>query len=244
MIYIVLHKDSTANILMVEEEKIMYTILIIEDDNALRIGLEFDLTAEGYSVVSAENGRAALERLDSADIALLDVNLPDIEGYKLCREIKNKKNIPVIFLTCRDLETDELNGFSSGADDYITKPFSLPVLHKRIAAVLKRVGSSGNVYFDDFLNIDFTKFTASVCGKNIAFTPTEYRLLKIFTGSRGTVLTRQMLLEKLWDNKENFVDEHTLTVNINRIRGKIEDGAHKYIKTVYGIGYVWNGERQ
>ncbi len=123
MIYIVLHKDSTANILMVEEEKIMYTILIIEDDNALRIGLEFDLTAEGYSVVSAENGRAALERLDSADIALLDVNLPDIEGYKLCREIKNKKNIPVIFLTCRDLETDELNGFSSGADDTLQSPF-------------------------------------------------------------------------------------------------------------------------
>lgn len=244
MIYIVLHKDSTANILMVEEEKIMYTILIIEDDNALRIGLEFDLTAEGYSIVSAENGRAALERLDSADIALLDVNLPDIEGYKLCREIKNKKNIPVIFLTCRDLETDELNGFSSGADDYVTKPFSLPVLHKRITAVLKRIETSGYVYSDDFLNIDFTKFTASVRGKNIVFTPTEYRLLKIFTGSRGAVLTRQMLLEKLWDNKENFVDEHTLTVNINRIRGKIEDSTHKYIKTVYGIGYVWNGERQ
>lgn len=221
-----------------------YTILIIEDDNALRSGLEFDLTAEGYNVVSAGNGKTALERLDSADIALLDVNLPDIEGYKLCREIKNKKNIPVIFLTCRDLETDELNGFSSGADDYVTKPFSLSVLHKRITAVLKRIETSGDVYSDDFLNIDFTKFTASVRGKNIAFTPTEYRLLKIFTGSRGTVLTRQMLLEKLWDNKENFVDEHTLTVNINRIRGKIEDSTHKYIKTVYGIGYVWNGERQ
>ncbi len=222
----------------------MCTILIIEDDNILRTGLEFDLAAEGYNVVSAENGRTALDCLDSADIALLDVNLPDIEGYELCRKIKNKKNIPVIFLTCRDLETDELYGFNSGADDYVTKPFSLPVLHKRIAAVLKRVGSLGNVYSDDFLNIDFTKFTASVCGKDIAFSPTEYRLLKIFTSSKGTVLTRQMLLEKLWDNKENFVDEHTLTVNINRIRGKIEDGAHKYIKTVYGIGYVWNGEQQ
>ena len=222
----------------------MCTILIIEDDNILRTGLEFDLAAEGYNVVSAENGRTALDCLDSADIALLDVNLPDMEGYELCRKIKNKKNIPVIFLTCRDLETDELYGFNSGADDYVTKPFSLPVLHKRIAAVLKRVGFLGNVYSDDFLNIDFTKFTASVCGKDIAFTPTEYRLLKIFTSSKGTVLTRQMLLEKLWDNKENFVDEHTLTVNINRIRGKIEDGAHKYIKTVYGIGYVWNGEQQ
>ncbi len=222
----------------------MCTILIIEDDNALRSGLEYDLAAEGYSVVSAENGRTALERLDSTDIALLDVNLPDMEGYELCRKIKNRKNIPVIFLTCRDMEQDELNGFNSGADDYVTKPFSLPVLHKRIAAVLKRFESSGDVYSDDFLNIDFTKFTASVCGKMIAFTPTEYRLLKIFTSSRGTVLTRQMLLQKLWDNKENFVDEHTLTVNINRIRGKIENENRKYIKTVYGIGYVWNGEWQ
>lgn len=222
----------------------MYTILIIEDDSALRGGLEFDLAAEGYSVVPAANGMTALERLDSADIALLDVNLPDIEGYGLCREIKRRKNIPVIFLTCRDMEQDELNGFNSGADDYVTKPFSLSVLRKRIAAVLKRVETPGDVYSDDFLCIDFTKFTVSVCGKNIAFTPTEYRLLKIFTSSKGTVLTRQMLLEKLWDSKENFVDEHTLTVNINRIRGKIEDGAHKYIKTVYGIGYVWNGEQQ
>ena len=220
----------------------MFIILIIEDDNALRSGLEFDLTAEGYKVVTAENGRTALERLDSADIALMDVNLPDMGGFELCRELKNKKNIPVIFLTCRDLEADELNGFSSGADDYITKPFSLPVLRKRISAVLKRNEVLGDVYSDGFLTVDFTKLTASAGGKNISFTPTEYNLLNIFIKSKGSVLTRQILLEKLWDDKGNFVDEHTLTVNINRIRGKIEDDDHKYIKTVYGIGYVWNGE--
>ena len=220
----------------------MFIILIIEDDNALRSGLEFDLAAEGYKVVTAENGRTALERLDSADIALMDVNLPDMGGFELCRELKNKKNIPVIFLTCRDLEADELNGFSSGADDYITKPFSLPVLRKRISAVLKRNEVLGDVYSDGFLTVDFTKLTASAGGKNISFTPTEYNLLNIFIKSKGSVLTRQILLEKLWDDKGNFVDEHTLTVNINRIRGKIEDDDHKYIKTVYGIGYVWNGE--
>ncbi len=222
----------------------MFTILIIEDNNALRSGLEFDLAAEGYSVVTAKNGKTALERLDSADIALMDVNLPDTEGFELCREIKNKKNIPVIFLTCRDLEADELNGFSSGADDYITKPFSLPVLRKRISAVLRRNEVLGDVYSDGFLTVDFTKLTASAGGKNISFTPTEYKLLNIFIKSKGSVLTRQILLEKLWDGKGNFVDEHTLTVNINRIRGKIEDDNHKYIKTVYGIGYVWNGEKQ
>ncbi len=228
-----------------KESKInMFTILIIEDDNALRSGLEFDLTAEGYSVVSAENGRAARDCLADADIALLDVNLPDIEGYELCREIKNKKNIPVIFLTCRDMEMDELKGFVCGADDYITKPFSLSVLRKRIAAVLRRSVTLRDVYSDGSLTVDFTKLTASVCGKSIAFTPTEYRLLKIFTSSKGAVLTRQVLLEKLWDCKENFVDEHTLTVNINRIRGKIEDENRKYIKTVYGIGYIWSGEQQ
>ena len=222
----------------------MFIILIIEDDNALRSGLEFDLAAEGYKVVTAENGRTALERLDSADIALMDVNLPDMGGFELCRELKNKKNIPVIFLTCRDLEADELNGFSSGADDYITKPFSLPVLRKRISAVLKRNEVLGDVYSDGFLTVDFTKLTASAGGKNISLTPTEYNLLNIFIKSKGSVLTRQILLEKLWDGKGNFVDEHTLTVNINRIRGKIEDDDHKYIKTVYGIGYVWNGENQ
>lgn len=222
----------------------MFTILIIEDDNALRSGLEFDLAAEGYSVVTAENGKTALERLDSADIALMDVNLPDMWGFELCRELKNKKNIPVIFLTCRDLEADELKGFSSGADDYITKPFSLPVLRKRISAVLKRNEVLGDVYSDGFLTVDFTKLTASAGGKNISFTPTEYKLLNIFIKSKGSVLTRQILLEKLWDDKGNFVDEHTLTVNINRIRGKIEDDNHKYIKTIYGIGYVWNGEKQ
>lgn len=222
----------------------MLTILIIEDDNTLRSGLEFDLAAEGYSVVAAENGRTALDRLDDVDMALLDVNLPDTVGFELCREIKNKKNIPVIFLTCRDLEADELDGFSSGADDYITKPFSLPVLHKRIAAVLKRCETSEDVYSDGFLTVDFAKFTASAGTKKVAFTPTEYKLLKIFISSKGSILTRQMLLEKLWDSKGNFVDEHALTVNVNRIRGKIEDDVHKYIKTVYSIGYVWNGENQ
>lgn len=222
----------------------MFTILIIEDDSALGRGLEFELRAEGYGVVRAENGRAALGLLDDADMALMDVNLPDAEGFELCREVKSRKNIPVIFLTCRDLEADELRGFNSGADDYITKPFSLPVLQKRIAAVLRRGQGLDDVYSDGFLTLDFARLTAFAGEKNIALTPTEYKLLKIFVHSRGSVLTRRILLEKLWDDRGNFVDEHTLTVNINRIRGKIEDATHKYIKTVYGIGYVWNGERQ
>lgn len=222
----------------------MPTILLIEDDTALRNGLAFDLSAEGYNILSAENGKTAITLLEQpTDLVLLDINLPDTDGFLLCCEIKKRKNIPVVFLTCRDLESDELCGFDCGADDYVTKPFSMPLLRKRIAAVLKRNGNN-NVYSDGFLKIDFEKHMAYAGEKGISFTPTEYKLLQIFISNSGSVLTRRILLEKLWDNENNFVDEHTLTVNINRIRSKIEEDNHKYIKTVYGIGYIWNGEKQ
>lgn len=222
----------------------MPTILLIEDDTALRNGLAFDLSAEGYHILSAENGKTAVELLKQpADLVLLDVNLPDTDGFFLCRTIKKQKNIPVMFLTCRDLEADELCGFDCGADDYVTKPFSMSLLRKRIAAVLKRHGNN-HVYWDGFLKIDFEKYTAYAGEKEISFTPTEYKLLQIFIANSGSVLTRRILLEKLWDNENNFVDEHTLTVNINRIRSKIEENNRKYIKTVYGTGYIWNGEKQ
>lgn len=222
----------------------MQTILLIEDDTALRNGLAFDLSAEGYNIISAENGKTAITFLEQpVDLVLLDVNLPDTDGFLLCREIKKHKNIPVVFLTCRDLEADELYGFDCGADDYVAKPFSMPLLRKRIAAVLKRNGNN-HVYSDGYLKIDFEKRTAYAGEKGISFTPTEYKLLQIFIANSGIVLTRRILLEKLWDNENNFVDEHVLTVNINRIRSKIERDNCKYIKTVYGIGYIWNGEKQ
>lgn len=222
----------------------MMTILLIEDDAALRNGLAFDLSAEGYHILSAENGKTAVTLLEQpVNLILLDINLPDTDGFLLCRKIKKQKNVPVVFLTCRDLEADELQGFDCGADDYVTKPFSMPLLRKRIAAVLKRNGNS-NVYSDGFLDIDFEKHTAYADEKDISFTPTEYKLLQIFIQNSGNVLTRRLLLEKLWDNENNFVDEHTLTVNINRIRSKIETDNHKYIKTVYGTGYIWNGGGQ
>lgn len=220
------------------------TILLIEDDDALRNGLAFDLSAEGYHILSAKNGKTAVTLLEQAvNLILLDINLPDTDGFMLCRAIKKQKDIPVVFLTCRDLEADELCGFDCGADDYVTKPFSMPLLRKRIAAVLKRNGNN-HVYSDGFLKIDFDNYTAYAGEKRISFTPTEYKLLQILIQNSGSVLTRRMLLEKLWDNKNNFVDEHALTVNINRIRGKMEEGNRRYIKTVYGIGYIWSGEKQ
>ncbi len=224
----------------------MQNILIVEDDKNINKGLCFDLTAEGYETLSAENGKMAIEILQSNQInlALLDVNLPDIDGFSLCEKIKRDYDIPVIFLTARDLEHEELLGFENGADDYITKPFSMPLLRKRIAVVLKRYNkTSANEYSDGFLSIDFDKLIANKNGDIIMLTPTEYKLIKIFISNAGNVLTRKLLLEKMWDNDGNFVDEHALTVNINRLRNKLEDDKHKYIKTVYGIGYSWAGEK-
>ncbi len=222
----------------------MPVILIVEDDTALRTGLTFDLKAEGYRVLTVENGKTALSMIEnSVELVLLDVNLPDMDGYAVCRKIKAAFNIPVIFLTARDMEQEQIQGFECGADDYVTKPFSNQLLRKRIAAVLKRYGGGNSMYEDDYLKVDFDRFTASIEGKSITFTPTEYRLLKIFMSNAGNVLTRQLLLEKLWDNEGNYVDEHALTVNINRLRGKIESRGHSYIKTVYGIGYIWSGDR-
>lgn len=220
------------------------TILIVEDDSALRAGLAFELGAEGYRILTAARGGEALTLLEEGpDLALLDVNLPDTDGFTLCSGIKAAADIPVVFLTARDLERDQLTGFERGADDYIVKPFSVLVLRRRIAAVLRRYSEERTGYSDGYLSIDFERFSASVGDKRVSFTPTEYKLLSVFIANAGKVLTRRLLLEKLWDNEGNFVDEHALTVNVNRLRSKLEDENHKYIRTVYGIGYLWAGER-
>lgn len=222
----------------------MTSILIVEDDISLNAGLCFDLTEEGYHTHSASNGADALALLASHNIhlVLLDINLPDADGFLLCQQIKKALDIPVIFLSARDLEPEQIHGFECGADDYITKPFSIPLLHKRIEAVLKRSGHHNLIYSDGCLFIDFENYTAAKSNVPILFTPTEYKLLLIFTQNAGNVMTRKLLLEKLWDNDNNFVDEHALTVNINRLRSKLEDASHKYIKTVYGLGYSWIGD--
>jgi len=148
-------------------------------------------------------------------------------------------------LTARDLVVDQVSGFEAGADDYVTKPFSNILLRKRVEAVLKRAGGTcpNKVYDDGYLIIDFEHFIVKKQSQAFSLTPTEFKLLQLLIANAGNVLTRQMILERLWDNSGNFVDEHALTVNINRLRSKLEDKNHKYIKTVYGIGYTWKSER-
>lgn len=226
----------------------MKKILVVEDDVMLNSGLCYNLELDDYKVVPAHDAAAALEKIknETFDLMILDVNLPDSDGFELCKSIRAARDIPVIFLTARDLETDVMKGFDLGADDYITKPFSINIFRKKVTAVLKRSGepASQKLYLCGDLVIDFDKLTATIKDEPVVFTPTEYKILKIFTRNPGVLLTRQILLERLYDLDSNFVDEHALTVNINRLRNKIETGGSRYIKTVYGMGYLWAGDKE
>ncbi len=225
----------------------MRKILLVEDDKDLNAGLVYDLETEGYQVYTAftlKEGEKLFEEKEP-DLVLLDLNLPDGEGFVFCRQVKARKDIPVIFLTARDMEQDEMKGFDCGADDYITKPFKMPILNRRIEAALRRSGTKTvrNVFDDGYLNIDFDRLTATRKGDMLTLTPTEYKILRVLTANSDKVMTKRILLEKIWDSSGNFVDEHALAVNINRLRKKIESEGHEYIKTLYGMGYQWKGER-
>lgn len=147
-----------------------------------------------------------------------------------------------MFLTARDLEEDALTGYELGAEDYVTKPFSIKILLKKIDVILKRNQPDSTSSFNDgFLSADFEKARITVSGQECPLTPTEFRLLKQFTANRGQLLTYEVLLERLWDSNGQFVDKHTLAVNVNRLRKKIETNDHKYISNIYGMGYQWLG---
>lgn len=222
-------------------------LLIIEDDKLLNSTLVFNLSSFGYMIDSAMTTKQEAENFykkQDYDLIVLDINLPDGNGFDLCVEIKERRpDTAVIFLTANDMESDMLKGFELGADDYVTKPFPISVFRKKVAVVLERIKKQpcGKFYEDGKLRVNFTEMTATLMGETVIFTPLEYRLLKVLVKNAGIVLTRQILLEKLWDADGNFVDEHALTAAISRIRGKIETDGLSYIKTVYGMGYMWIG---
>ena len=221
-------------------------ILVVEDDRLLNSTLCYNLTAAGYKVDTALTKTEAVQQSDKReyDLIVLDINLPDGNGFDFCRYIKERcPNTAVIFLTAHDMESDMLRGFELGADDYVTKPFPVSVFQKKVSALLARMTkqTGAECYDDGNLLINFSEMTAVLAGEPIAFTPLEYRLLKVLVKNPSVVLTRQVLLEKLWDIEGNFVDEHALTAAISRIRGKIEVNGFQYIKTVYGMGYMWIG---
>ena len=221
-------------------------LLVVEDDRLLNNTLCYNLSVSGYAVDSAMTMAEAVRFFETQDydLIVLDVNLPDGNGFDFCMEIKERRpDTAVIFLTANDMESDMLKGFELGADDYVTKPFPISVFRKKVSVLLGRIQkqTGGDRYTNGTLSINFSELTAELSGSPITFTPLEYRLLKVLVRNPKIVLTRQVLLEKLWDVDENFVDEHTLTVTISRIRSKIEVDGLQYIKTVYGMGYMWIG---
>ncbi|GAA6411087.1 response regulator transcription factor [Blautia hominis] len=226
----------------------MKRILLIEDDKDLNTGLTYDLESENYKVFSAltlGDGMSILSEKE-VDLILLDGNLPDGDGFDFCRSVKSERDIPIIFLTARDMDRDEMQGFDCGADDYITKPFNMPILHRRIKAALRKAAADGGEriqYDDGHLKIDFDAMAASLGGEPLTMTPTEFKILRLLIANAERVMTKTLLLEKVWDSTGNFVDEHAVAVNINRLRKKIESEEHPYIKTLYGMGYQWKGKK-
>lgn len=224
-----------------KEVNVMHRILIVEDDALLNSTLAYNLRAEGYDVEQAFSVREAKEAA-AAEVVLLDVNLPDGSGLSLGDHFTQSY---VVFLTANDSEEDMLAGYAAGGADYVTKPFSVAVLCKKIAAVFARMAQQEplhEIYDDGVLHIDFSAQTAMLAGAAFTLTPQEYRALALFTAHPHIILTKRQLLTQLWDVDELFVDEHTLATIISRIRKKIERGERKYIKTVYGIGYQWLGD--
>lgn len=221
----------------------MKKILVVEDNRALLMGLEAALRGAGFEADLAADITTAQGKLDACvDLVLLDLNLPDGEGFSFCRLIKAERDVPVIFLTVRDDECDIIKGLDIGADDYIIKPFKLGVLVSRINAVLRRAGQrpqEGDVL--SCHDILLEKSRTKVCRGNveIPLTPGEYKLLLALLEHKNQTLTRAALLERLWDMDGEFVNDNTLTSLMKRLREKVErDPQHpRIIKTVWGFGY-------
>lgn len=222
------------------------TILIIEDDITLNKGIMLTLRQNDINIKQAftlEDSRNILKK-EKVDLIILDVNLPDGNGFDFCKEIREKSTIPIIFLTACDMELDIVTGLELGADDYITKPFSLMVLRARVMVALRRLENknTNNKINIDNLILDFDKMEFTKDNNKINLSKTEQKLLKMLITNKGRVLTREQLIDNVWDNDSEFVEENALTVNIKRLREKIEDNKSKpkYIKTVYGIGYIFS----
>jgi DNA-binding response OmpR family regulator len=229
-------------------------LFLLEDDDAIARGLKYSLEKENYEVVHARTKSEALSTFaeNEYDLCILDINLPDGNGYDVCRYIKGKEDVPVIFLTASDAEVNVVMGLEMGADDYVCKPFRINELMARIKTVLRRSGHGreNNADNEGILQIQNVRIYISEAKVGIVndtgkeemaeLTALEYRLLLAFCNNRGTVMTRSRLLEDMWYVNGDFVNDNTLTVYIKRLRDKIEKDPSnpQIIKTVRGLGYI------
>lgn len=240
----------------------MAAILLLEDDPDLHESVASALAEAGYGVLAARSLAEAesLVRQHSFELALLDVNVPasdsdsvsfrasnsdsvspqgNSDGFSFCRWLTARRHVAVCFLSARDLEEDVLTGYTLGACDYVTKPFSMKVLLAKLAVLLGRAPQQALVVDDGWLRIDFDLGSVMRAGEAVRLSPTELKLLRVLVDHRGQLLTYGVLLDALWNVGVELADKHALAVNVNRLRKKIEDDAHSYIANVYGMGYLW-----
>ena len=226
---------------MKENETFMVKILLVEDDNSIVKNLSEFLKGEGYTVSSVSGQKAAIELFEKEhyDLLLLDVSLADGNGFTVCSAVKAIKDVPVIFLTASDDEFSVVTGLDLGAEDYINKPFRPRELVSRIKSVLRRCGKTQKIIELGDLKVDMEQGTVTKSGHELFLSALEYRLLLTFIHNRGIVLSRNVLIDKIWDMAGEFVNDNTLTVYIKRLREKIEDDPSNpaIIKTIRGLGY-------
>ncbi len=230
-----------------EGKSLMNRILLLEDDLSLVNGMSFALRKADYEVEVARTVREAEDKWadGSYDLLILDISLPDGSGFEICRKVRLTSKVPIIFLTARDEEIDIIMGLDIGADDYITKPFKLGVLMSRINALLRRArdfGASDTELASNGIRVELLKGQVRKNGALIDLTAAEYRLLCHFMRNPNVILSKEQILEKLWDSEGSFVDDNTLTVYVRRLRMKIEDdpGDPHMLITVRRMGYKWN----
>jgi len=217
----------------------MNRILIAEDDSALNNGIALALRDGGTefeSVFDIKGARAALSA-KKFDLIILDINMPDGSGFDFLRELREGCDTPVIMLTAHDMETDIVTGFELGADDYVTKPFSLAVLRARVGVQLKKKNKGSNIYKYGKYSFDFDRLDFTVDGTSTELSKTEQKLLRILVENRGNTVPREQLLSRIWPDGSEYVDENALSVAVKRLRDKL--GGSDVIKTVYGVGYTW-----
>lgn len=223
----------------------MDTVFLLEDDEAMCRGIALALAGPERTVVCAETLQKGREILRTGEfqLAILDVNLPDGSGLELLKESKSRyPDLPVILLTANDGEIDQVTGLEAGADDYITKPFSLAILRARVNAQLRRKGTERKAIWEmePFL-FDFGRMDYRREGRPIDLSKTEQRLLRVLVENQGHVVPRETLLDRVWTDGAEYVDENALSVTVKRLRGKLEENPSqpRWLRTVYGIGYIW-----
>lgn len=223
-------------------------ILVVEDEESLADTVRYNLEREGFAVVVETDGRTALERfrVEDPSLVILDLMLPEMSGLDVCRQIRQISDVPIIMVTAKDSEADKVSGLELGADDYVTKPFSVRELVSRVRAHLRRAGmhpaEPEDVLTGGPVSLDIGRHEVLVRGQTVGFPPKEFELLEAFLRRQGRLLTREFLIEEVW-GAGYFGDTKTLDVHVKRIRKKVEQDPHQpeHLVTVRGLGYKFVG---